>query len=91
MKNAEHYLTLGVSLAGHLAKICYSDPEEIVRIKSMETTIENISKLKTPHEDIDGQLFKRLNFFCMRSKKNWTKQIRSMRQLRDNSEYFKRA
>ena len=46
-----------MSLAGHLAKICQSDPEKIVRVKSMKTICENITKLKLSQEDRDRQLF----------------------------------
>ena len=33
-KSAEHYLASGVSYVGHLAKICQSNPEEIITFKN---------------------------------------------------------
>ncbi len=60
MKSDHLYMTSGMSLAENLAKICQINPEEILRINNLETICEIISKLKTPPDDTDRELFEHI-------------------------------
>jgi hypothetical protein len=60
IKSAEHYLACGLSYAGHLAKICQSNHENVLSAKNLDIICESISMLKNPTLEKDKQLFERL-------------------------------
>ena len=60
IKSAEHYLACGLSYAGHLAKICQSNHENVLSAKNLDVICESISLLKNPTLEKDKQLFERL-------------------------------
>lgn len=74
MKGTIYYFAYVMSLAGHLNKICQSDPEEIVGVKIMETICKNTSMLEPPQEDTTGNVLNLCHSDCLTQKKNWTRQ-----------------
>ena len=71
-----------VSLAGHIAKISQSNPEEILRVQNLETICENISKLKTPSDDTDRQLFEHLKLVLCNTKEQLAKTKKKIEMIK---------